>query len=399
MTTAAIAPERPSRLKRILKGTLLVFWMVVLIWFLLEVFMRAGFDALPPETQAVIQHVRRVPWDEEHLIPVLPFMGSREFHARIPPGLKDYQVHWGDAMFTFDTVAPWEGATEGFRTNPPEWPMDIIALGDSFTFCWTDFEDCWVERLHRDFGWHVMNFGVPGTGSMAHRYILGVYGPPMEPEIVLWQWYGNDYKDDYDFAVMRGEIEQPLSAPPAGDPPPDYGQLAEYSAVYVWLRDWIDQKDNPSEDTKDLSPTVNGREIAVSDTLDSHDLTYQSVQYGWDETLRAFEESQALVQEMDATMIIILIPTKEEGYAKHITATLDSAYLEMLAQGRQNLLSECEEREWHCIDMTPYFQEAIGAGQTIYNAYDFHLDASGNLLVSNVVANYLIGSGLLEPRP
>jgi hypothetical protein len=244
-----------------------------------------------------------------------------------------------------------------------------------------------------------MNFGVPGTGSMAHRNILGLYGPPMEPKIVLWQWYGNDYKDDYDFAVIRGEIEKPLSAPPPNEPPPDYGKLAEYSTVYVWLRDWIDQKDDASEDAKDLSANVNGRKIAVADSLYSHDFKYESVQYGWDETLRAFEESQAIVQDMNADMVIILVPTKEESYAKYLTGTLEPNYLDTLTSGRQRLVQTCEERGWRCIDMAPYFQEAIDAGQTVYNAYDFHLDASGNQIVSNVAANYLIENDLLEPRP
>jgi hypothetical protein len=389
---------RKSIPRRFLKGVLMVLWIFVLVWFLLEVFMRVGFDALPPETQGVIQHVRVVPWKNEHLIPVLPFIGSREFHARIPPGLKNYRVHWGDASFTFNTVAPWEGATEGFRTNPPEWPMDIVAVGDSFTFCWTAFEDCWVERLHEDFGWHVMNFGVPGTGSMAHRNVLGVYGPPMEPQIVLWQWYGNDFQDDYDYAVIRGEIEKPLNGPPPAAPPPNYGKLAEYSTVYTWLRDWIDKKINPLKTTKDLTPVVNGREISVADTLYSHELKYKTVQYGWNETIRAFEEGQDIVQDMNAQMVIILIPTKEETFAKYLTGTLDAAYLETLTQGRLRLLRTCDERGWRCIDMTPYFQEAVDAGQTVYNAFDFHLDASGNKIVSDVVANYLIDNELLEPR-
>jgi hypothetical protein len=48
--------------------------------------------------------------------------------------------------------------------------------------------------------------------------------------------------------------------------------------------------------------------------------------------------------------------------------------------------------------MTPYFQDAVDAGQTVYNAFDFHLDASGNKIVSDVVANYLIENGLLDLR-
>ena len=399
--TTPVTPQRSASLsRRVLKGVLMTLWIVALVWLLLEVFIRVGFDALPPETQAVLQHVRRVPWDDEHLIPVLPFMGSREFHARIPPGLHDYRVHWGDADFTFDTVAPWEGATEGFRTNPPEWPMDIVAVGDSFTFCWTDFEDCWVERLHRDFGWHVMNFGVPGTGSMAHRNILGAYGPPMEPQVVIWQWFGNDFEDDYDFAMLRGEIDDPLSGPPvSGEAAPNYGKLADYSAVYRWARDWIEKKINPPAKAKDLSPTVNGREIAVSDSQYSHDLKYKTVQYGWDETLRAFEESQSIVEDMSAELVILLFPTKEETFAPHITDYLDADYLAMLPKGRLRLMDTCDERGWRCIDMTPYFQDAVSAGKPVYNAFDFHLDASGNQIVSDVVANYLIENGLLEPRP
>ena len=249
----------------------------------------------------MIQHVRRVPWKEEHLIPVLPFIGSREFHARIPPGLKNYRVHWGDASFTFNTVAPWEGATEGFRTNPPEWPMDIVAVGDSFTFCWTAFEDCWVERLHVDFGWHVMNFGVPGTGSMAHRNVLGVYGPPMEPKIVIWQWYGNDYEDDYDFAGMRGEIEKPLNGPPLRRQPPDYGKLAEYSTVYRWLRDWIDKKRSTRRKTpKTLRQwSMAGRFLSRIRCIRTISNTSPCSTAGT-KRIRAFEESQTIVQDMGA---------------------------------------------------------------------------------------------------
>jgi hypothetical protein len=395
LTDTAEKRASSSLLKIAFKRGLLVVWIFVLVWFLLEVFIRVGFDALPPETQAVLQHVRRVPWDDEHLIPVLPFEGSREYHARIPPGLKNYKVHWGDTQFTFNTINLWGGA-EGFRTNPPEWPMDIVAVGDSFAFCWTAFDDCWVERLHLDYGWHVMNLGVPGTGSMAHRNVLGTYVPPMEPAVVVWQWFGNDYKDDYDFAVMRGDTPV-LEALPAGEPVPDYGKLAEYSAVYRWLRDWVDKKGQTKEE-KDLSPTVNGRQIAVSDSLLSHDLNSKAVAYGWNETIRAFEESRAVLDEIGAEMVIVLIPTKEEAYANTITDYLDEDYLKMLGKGRKQLMRACEEHGWRCIDMTDTFQAAIADGKTVYNAFDFHLDATGNQLLTDTLAAYLIDNGLLESR-
>lgn len=391
------APKRTRSRFAILKPLLAVLWGCLVVWFLLEVFMRVGFDLLPPETQAVVQHVRRLPWDDEHLIPVLPFMGSREYHARIPPNLKDYKVHWGDTRFTFDTISLW-GGEEGFRTNPPEWPVDVVAMGDSFTFCWTDFDDCWVQQLNQMFGWHVMNLGVPGTGSMAHRNVLGTYVPPMEPAVVVWQWFGNDYKDDYDFALMRGDTG-PLAGPDmAPTAVPDYGKLAEYSTVYRWLRDWIDKKFDPKAEQKDLTPVVNGREIAVDDSQRSHDLQYEVVQFGWDETIRALEESHAVLDTIGAEMLIVLIPTKEEVYAAHVTDYLDAGYIAMLTEGRTRLMAACAEKGWRCIDMTDAFRAAVNEGATVYNAFDFHLDAVGNQIVADRVGQYLINNDLLAPR-
>lgn len=395
--------QRQSPLRTVIKIALITLWTIFIVWLLLEIFMRVGFDMLPPSTQAVVQHVRVVPWDEEHIIPVLPFEGSREYHARIPPGLTNYKVHWGNTRFTFSTISLWGGA-EGFRTNEPEWPMDVVAVGDSFTFCWTKFEDCWVQQLNTTFGWHVMNLGVPGTGSMAHRNIMATYVPPMEPAVVVWQWYGNDYKDDYDFAIIRGDMLEPLEVPPVqGEAMPDYGKLAEYSTVYRWARDWIEKKLNPPEkdDSKvEFFPVINGREISVSGMLYSHDLTWESVQFGYDETIRAFEEGHTVLENAGhgTELVIVLIPTKEEAFANYIADLLDADYLTMLTEGRLKLMQECDDHGWRCIDMTEAFRAAVDDGATVYNAYDFHLDAEGNRVLADVLGAYLIEEGILEPR-
>ncbi|MBN1563883.1 MAG: SGNH/GDSL hydrolase family protein [Anaerolineae bacterium] len=397
--TETESPQRPSRLKTALKIVLATIWTIVLVWFLLEVFMRVGFDALPPETQAVIQHVRVVPWDNEHLIPVMPFTGSIEYHARIPPNLHDYKVHWGDTQFTFDTINLWDRA-EGFRTNEPEWPMDMVAVGDSFTFCWTDFEDCWVQQLHHDYGWHVMDLGVPGTGSVAHGNIMRDYAPPMEPAVVVWQWFGNDYKDDYDFALLRGDTAQLAVPDVAPAAVPDYGTFAEYSAVYRYVRDWIEKKINPPADEADLILTINGREVAVNDSQLSHDLAYEATAFGFAETIRAFEQAHTVLANAGhgTELVIVLIPTKEEVYAAYLTDTLDADYIAMLAAGRAALWAVCVEKGWHCVDPTEEFIAAVEDGQTVYNALDFHLDAVGNQILTDKLGAYLIDEGLLEPR-
>src|SRR5688500_16703614 len=176
--SSTTAPKSISRLiGSILLRLLAVMFGLLVAWLLLELFLRVGFDVIPADTQGVIQQVRRVPWDEEPLVRPFPYVGSREHQARVEPGYQDYPVRWGDARFTFDTISLWEMPV-GFRTSEPQWPVEIAALGDSFTFCWTAVEDCWVQRLNSEHGWSVMNLGVPGTGSVAHLSLLDPYVKP-----------------------------------------------------------------------------------------------------------------------------------------------------------------------------------------------------------------------------
>jgi len=78
--------------------------------------------------------VRRVPWREERLAPIMPLQYSRSYYVVVAPGYKNFPVRWMDARFTFTTNSLWDHPV-GLRTDPnPRWPIDIMAFGDSFTF-------------------------------------------------------------------------------------------------------------------------------------------------------------------------------------------------------------------------------------------------------------------------
>lgn len=371
-------------LSLVIKRLGMMLFGIMIAWIMVEVFLRVGYDALPRDAQSILQHVRRVPWDEEKLVPPFPYILSREHQAMVAPGHKNYPVHWGDAKFTFDTISLWDMPV-GFRTREPQWPVQIVALGDSFTFCWTDFDDCWVERLHDDYGYSVMNLGIPGTGTLAHQSLIEPYVKPLEPKVIIWQWYGNDFKDDYDLDKMRGDA-QPLPEPPQPETPPDYGTFAEYSTVYRLIRDWWYKQDHPVDDHGFVT-TVNGRQVFFTDELGANDFGYASVEHGWQRGIATLLEVQQLAQEeLDAEIVILIIPTKEEIYAPE---ELDDDFLRKMSEGRLRLRSICEENHWHCVDMFDTFQEAVKSGKTVYHAFDFHLDASGNQLVAEALAQYL----------
>src|SRR5215813_3845363 len=186
----------PSRktfgVKVLLRRLLLILFGLAIAWLMIEILMRVAFDFLPPKVQADIQHARRVPWSEETIIPQIPWVIDRDFQLRLPPGLHDSPVHWSDAKFTFNTISAWEGHRAGLRTDPPRWPLDMVAFGDSFTFCWVKVEDCWVQRLQNDYDWHVVNAGIPGTGTTGQFRLMQELVPPLKPALVVWAWYNND---------------------------------------------------------------------------------------------------------------------------------------------------------------------------------------------------------------
>jgi hypothetical protein len=366
---------------------------IIFTCFLLEIGLRVAFDALPNNAQAVLQHVRRVPWSQTRLLPPFPYIISREHQAIVAPNHYDYPVRWGDARFSFNTQALW-GMPVGFRTEQPRWPVQIVALGDSFTFCWVAFEDCWVQRLAQETGWSVMNLGIPGTGTRAHLSLLEPYVKPLEPQVVVWQWFGNDFMDDYQIDRLQ-DLTAPLPEPRQPPPVPDYGPLAEYSAVYRLVRHWLDGNPDPQQDAGQVL-SVNGRSVYFTHDLGANDFSIPAVTYGWGRTVSALAEAENTFASWGVVWVLVLIPTKEEVYAPLLPQVFTPEHLAVLSEGRVRMLDLCQRKNWFCLDLTTTFQSVVAEGGTVYHAFDFHLDPQGNALLAEELAAYLQAKGLLS---
>jgi hypothetical protein len=366
---------------------------LLMSWLMLEALLRAGFDMLPPGIQAAIENVRMVPWHGATIAPEPPWGPDIDYQNMVPPGLKNRRLYFSDGKFDITTIKLWDGRV-GFRSNPPQWPVDIAAVGDSFTFCFNAFDQCWVQRLHSDYGWSTMNLGERGTGSLAHLQILKTFGVPLKPKVVIWQWYGNDANEDYGMAVMRGETE-PLEVVPPITPEPDYGWLADYSAVYALIRDRL-HDDPPGGGIKTVR--VNGQNLRVDDPYNiyANDLSRPANQYGWTRMVEALDEAnQIAAGQMNAALVIVLMPTKEEVYAATIAGDIGQEYLDTVSEGRLRLLALCAERGWRCLDLTGPLQDEVRAGHKVYYDIDHHITNYGNEVVARVAADYLITNGLL----
>lgn len=394
----APAPKRRRLLRRLGRKLALVLMGVALSWLLLEVLLRVTFDSLPAGIQGVIQHVRRAPWSEDTLIPVFPYIIDRDFQARLPVGLKNYAVHWSDAKFTFDTIAIWDGHRAGLRTDPPRWPLDIQVYGDSFAMCWTEKADCWVQRLADD-GWHVVNAANPGTGPGGQLNLMREIADPTKPALIIWQWFTNDVTDDYDLARIRDEVDE-LPGGPLPDPVRLPRGLAQYSAVLALLDNWLDppNRTSPYRHYQDVS--VSGRRMSIhtDEYPHLHSMAYANNEYGLAKNLEHQAEGEALAEEIGAQMLIVFIPSKEEAYADLLGEYLKPEYIEQIGQARRTLIQQCEDQGWRCLDPLPTFRQAIRNGETVYYAFDAHLDPSGNRILADLVRSYILDHALIPAR-
>ena len=410
MTTAVqptvIAVPPPKRtaigvLRNILIGVVLAIFGLLLAWLLIELGVRLFFNDLPSGLQGDIQNVQRWPWDDSisgTLIPKFPFIGDRDFQERLPVGLTNYYAHWGDSIFTFNTISAWDGHRAGLRSDPPRWPLQIMTFGDSFTFCWTVWTDCWVKQIEDRNDWHVFDAGVPGTGSTAELALMRELVPPMKPKLILWEWYNNDVTDNYDLARIRNETP-PLQTAIFPPPVADFSGLARYSVVAAWLKGVIDRaKAGNTAPALYKTITVNGRDLNIHTASAPYPsaLIYPNNQYGAARDIQAHSDGEALAAQNNAKMVIVLVPSKEEAYADQIGATLPPDYITQIGGPEQNLKAACQQNGWICIDPLPELKAAVDQGQSVYWKYDAHLDPVGNKILADVVEKTIKDQGLLN---
>lgn len=378
-----------------------ILFGLLLAWLLLEIALRVAFDGLPAGMRGTIQNVRRVPWDSEPIAPQPPFIPDGTFQSIMPPNLNGTTMHFSDGTFPVSTIALWDERV-GFRSREPEWPVDVVVVGDSFSFCFTNFDDCYVERLRRDYGWHTVNLGQVATGSLAHREMLAAFGVHLQPQAVIWQWYGNDFNDDYGLGLLRGEYE-PLDEPDGPPPPRDLGRLADYSAVYAVLRDQLyTLTDGPVEGAGE-HVEVGEHRLLVADGYKhgAFDLDRPANARGWEMSAAALREAHDLVQPTDdwagAALVIVLVPTKEEVYAEYLGDAVSAEYLSIMREGRLRMRTLCAEMSWHCIDPIDRLRAEAARGELVYYELDLHLNAYGNEVLAEEIARYLAAHELLEP--
>jgi len=294
----------------------------------------------------------------------------------------------------------------GFRNRPVNYAVDAIVVGDSFSFCITEEADCWVRRFEAETGLGVVNLAQVGTGSMSHWRMIDIYGRPFEPRLVLWQWWGNDFNEDYFLAVERGEIEaifvpDPPILPQVSDNP--LVQWLRTHSVAFAVSEVALGNERPYIDERGqlfIAPyriKQDGLDIRFGQAYEQRafDLDNPRNAAGVALTREALRLARDAVSEWGGTFAVIVLPTREEVYAPLTAPVMGDEALGTLVSARETMLGLCEELDLLCLDTLPQLQQLAQQNIQLYYSDDLHLNPRGNAELSRIVWGWLGGEGLL----
>jgi hypothetical protein len=370
-----------------------VVFGIVFAWLLVEVLLRLFFFSLPPRLQLVLSHVHTTPFSDSRLMPDPIWQPDIDFLTIARPVQNYEQYGSADVHFTVTTESLW-GMRGAFRTRRElvDRYVDGVALGDSFTFCFTDESDCWVQRLSQLTERNIINFGVVSTGSIGHQRVMEGFGMPLKPPLVLWKRIGNDANEDYGLAALRGEttIQSANPAPPV----PQYNWWGNNSAVYMLLKLILGD-----EEQFDASLQFLDRAQATEGDINlafgrpylwgAFDMSQPTNQYGWERSQQAIRDTRAMVQQYGGSLVIILMPTKEQVYRELSEPLIGAEKLALLDENYDLMLNFCASENLTCIDLLPIFQPYADEGEQLYFTTDMHLNPRGNEVLAEALAGWL----------
>lgn len=388
------------------KALLLIGFWVVVTPLLLELVVRVATPILPPTLQLA---ALRVIEGESTDINRLGLMTMDIDHGfMMKPNIKDALYGPGEGVaFHVDTVQI-QGSRMGFRSAPftPGDRVDTAVVGDSFSFCFTEYADCWVTRFAQSTGLHVMNLAQGSTGSVSHWRFVDTFGRTFEPPLVIWQFFVNDFNEDYQLALLRGEIDK-LGDTVVPDYPDEGGPILSWlrhnSAAWVVAETALAGEGAYISDferyhfSRPYTVEYNGHRLNFGQRYEqiASDLDDPRVAAGVPMTRDALKQARDAVTGWGGALAVFLIPTREEVYSDLTAPIIGEDVIDLLGGPRRKMLDVCDDLGLTCLDLLPILQRYARDGEHLYYTDDMHLNPRGNAVVAAEVEAWLAGLSLL----
>jgi hypothetical protein len=387
----------------------ILFWVVVTP-ILLELAVRAATPLLPLNLQIAAERVYKGESLDINRLNLMTTDGEHNFMMR--PNV-DNELYGSNKSVVFHiTTVQILNSRMGFRTRPVEEGehIDVAVVGDSFSFCFTEFEDCWVTKFEEQTGLRTMDLAQGSTGSVSHWRFVDTFGRAFQPPLVIWQFFVNDFNEDYQLAVQRGEIDPFYVGPQV----PEYEDnspgiirwLRQHSAAFVVMETAFVGEDAYISDferfhfTPAYDVQYNGHDLKFGQMYEqiATNLNDPRISSGVPMTRDALEQAQETVDSWGGDMVVFLVPTREEVY-RYLTAPLmGEDAVDKLGDPRRVMLDLCDDLNLTCLDLLPLLQDYALEGDDLYYAEDMHLNPRGNQVVADIIQNWLIELNLIDEQ-
>jgi len=390
-----------SRLGNGLKAAGAMTFGLVLALSVVEILPRALPGLMPRKIQTVLRiYDARSSWESM-------MRGDRELGFVLKPGL-DLSFPSEGRRISIRTK-PLEGGPPdiGFRDIGTAPPYEAVALGDSFTFGDdSPPETCWVRRLSDELGLSIATLGVNGYSNLGEARLLDKLeksAPALgSVKLILVGVFPNDFKDNLHFSKWTESGTE------------DY---------WTWQR--RNRRSDTSEMLANWSVTYRlfdaARRYGGRDTFEHHDGKLDFVFTGdaWWRTVieqpgttpgfrlaeQAFEQMQATARKMNAKLVVLLFPFKEQVYwpvvRKHYEGDAELGKLEEadIDAPFVALRRSLDTRGIASCDLTPPLRRAAATRGQLYLRAGAHWTDEGNAVAAESIADCLRGLGVEGGSP
>jgi lysophospholipase L1-like esterase len=314
----------------------------------------------------------------------------------------------------------------GFRNRTVPAQADVIAIGDSVTYgVSAPREASWPQRLGELLGERVYNMGLGGFGPLQYLHLAQSTAPPLRPRLLIVGFYfGNDLMDAYYVAHGRPHWHRwrVSSTAPSGATDFDRAGKVEPKKRLSALRNWLSRNSvlysmlretllrpfaareqdamarGSSPDVRLLWNDVTNPAVRTIFTpqyrLAAVDLTIHAVQEGMQISQNAFMALRAEADRQAVQLLVVLIPTKERAYCRHLRETgakMPGSYVKLCEAetlANAELARFLVDRGIAHIDVTPAFELQIDRHIQIYPTdSDGHPQAAGYEVIAREVAS------------
>src|SRR5262245_40922580 len=437
--TLAIARKRTARAKQLF-GVLATSISIAIALASLEAGLRALGDRAPAAILAERHDLGEVRKDTRWQL-------TERYGRRLRPRVNDMsEWRYGDIIrMGFIPAAVSDGAlrrfrfqtdAEGIRNTRTRDPIDIAALGDSFTDAMTiDEAAAWPRLIERDTGLTLQNYGTAGFGPQQEFRVLTDYALVHRPKVVVLAYFaGNDIFE----AEAFDEYERSHGAvrkPEPGWPIKRVVSRADawfISSAFYAARGWVANRgraeamavtpaDRPTPAIPQAIPfdrgmftvTVKGQRLRwafMPPYLNTLRLSENelSARQGWALTKASIRAMRDASRAAGAELMVMFLPFKSQMYLPVAAAAMTSAELtralryslpdgaiDLAAMSRNRLAQNrmmrrfCDDAGIPFLDMTNALTDRLQSGVNVYFPDDSHLNEAGHAVVASELVSFL----------